>query len=140
MALGAALAILLVASCGFLASARPTDTPSFCHGLDCPKYTVLNSTKDYEVRSYPVSYWASTSIEAMNFSYATGVGKCSSCFGEMHLRVMLISSFCWFFFFFVPIHGTPVFLGFWGSPASRSAPSSWRSEWQTCCSFVALAH
>ena len=26
--------------------------PAFCKGLDCPKYTVLNTTATYEIREY----------------------------------------------------------------------------------------
>jgi len=42
--------------------------PAFCNGLDCPLFTVINTTADYEVRKYPVSYWTSTSFEARNLT------------------------------------------------------------------------
>ena len=32
-----------------------------CHGLECPKYKVLNSTSDYEIRRYSGYKWATTS-------------------------------------------------------------------------------
>lgn len=29
-----------------------SDSPSFCHGLDCPAFSVVEKTDDYELRSY----------------------------------------------------------------------------------------
>ncbi len=66
--------ISLVASCLALVHLSQAG-PSFCNGLDCPVFNVINSTKDYEVRHYPTSYWTSTTIEGRNFSYATGEGS-----------------------------------------------------------------
>lgn len=46
--LSAACALPLVA--GMMQSS--TERPSFCHGLDCPKFSVLEKTDDYELRAY----------------------------------------------------------------------------------------
>merc|ERR1712127_951283 len=35
--------------------------PAFCNKLDCPKYTVIEQNKDYELREYEVSNWVSIS-------------------------------------------------------------------------------
>ncbi|EFN55172.1 hypothetical protein CHLNCDRAFT_57955 [Chlorella variabilis] len=47
--------------------------PWFCHNLDCPKFTVVNTTDDYEVRYYEAGAWVSTDVEA--YAYALGVSK-----------------------------------------------------------------
>ena len=46
--------------------------PSFCHGLDCPIYTVVEETSDYEVRKYPACVFSFTHLDlyliAVSFS------------------------------------------------------------------------
>ncbi|GFO26520.1 heme-binding protein 2-like [Plakobranchus ocellatus] len=44
--------------------------PDFCNHLDCPDFTELNKTKDYEERAYRASRWVSTSVEGMDYSAA----------------------------------------------------------------------
>jgi len=59
--------------------------PSFCRSNDCPKFTILNTTEDFEVRKYEASRWASTTVQNLHdlnaamsagfrklFSYITG--------------------------------------------------------------------
>ena len=71
----ASVAVAVVAVLAVAASAAPVqDEPIFCHGLDCPKYTVLNSTKDYEVRQYAKSQWARTTVEIDNYTTAVDIG------------------------------------------------------------------
>ncbi|ESP03588.1 hypothetical protein LOTGIDRAFT_205030 [Lottia gigantea] len=36
-------------------------SPWFCKGLECPKFNLLNKTKDYEVRQYGSLTWVTTS-------------------------------------------------------------------------------
>lgn len=46
-------------------------TPAaFCNGLDCPKFTLEKKSKEYELRSYPGSAWASTIIVGMDYDKA----------------------------------------------------------------------
>lgn len=47
--------------------AAPTDPapPAICHGQDCPKFTMLNKTKDWELRRYAVTKWSATSAVGM---------------------------------------------------------------------------
>ena len=45
--------------------------PSFCNGLDCPKFQVLNSTEKYEARKYDVSKWVTTELSGVDYSSAT---------------------------------------------------------------------
>jgi len=40
--------------------------PAFCRKLDCPKFTLLNKTENFEVRKYEASRWASTSVENLH--------------------------------------------------------------------------
>eukprot|EP00954_Amorphochlora_amoebiformis_P014431 1129726-Amorphochlora_amoeboformis.AAC.1 len=55
--------------------------PSFCHGIDCPKYTVTgnfgNDSNTLEVRKYPTALWTSTDVKANNEDTAlmTGFGR-----------------------------------------------------------------
>ncbi|XP_070560428.1 heme-binding protein 2-like isoform X2 [Ptychodera flava] len=48
--------------------------PAFCNGLDCPKFTVLSKTKDYEERAYDASKWTSTLISGMDYQSAVSQG------------------------------------------------------------------
>jgi len=49
-----------------LDAVAPSDGADICHGLDCPKYTVLNSTQAWELRRYEASKWAATNATAMH--------------------------------------------------------------------------
>jgi len=48
--------------------------PKFCHGIDCPKYTVGIKTDKYEERHYESTKWASTIITGMDLDKATSTG------------------------------------------------------------------
>ena len=52
-AAGAMRAVLVTAALlAGVAAAAAAPKPWFCHGLDCPEYTVLETTDAYEVREY----------------------------------------------------------------------------------------
>lgn len=40
----------------------PQKAPWFCHGLDCPSYTVKKTTDDYELRAYHSGACAQTPV------------------------------------------------------------------------------
>lgn len=40
-----------------------------CNGLECPKYTVINTTKSYEIRHYPSFKWATASSHGKTLDY-----------------------------------------------------------------------
>merc|ERR1719229_1558725 len=44
--------------------------PKFCHDLKCPQYTVINSTKEYELREYAPSQWVTTNVKGMDYNEA----------------------------------------------------------------------
>ena len=46
------------------------DEPSFCDGLDCPKYTLIAVKKGYEIRKYEAAKWVGTTIASMSFTTA----------------------------------------------------------------------
>merc|ERR1712157_666978 len=48
--------------------------PSFCHGINCPYFTIEKSTEDYEIRNYPSSLWTSTDIQNINLDDAVSTG------------------------------------------------------------------
>lgn len=60
-----------VASASQLFQGVSDPAPWFCHNLDCPPYTVVETTDDYEVRKYEAGQWVSTDMEA--YSYVTAV-------------------------------------------------------------------
>jgi len=41
--------------------------PAFCNGIDCPKYTVISQTKDYEIREYEMSQWVSVNQKGISW-------------------------------------------------------------------------
>lgn len=43
----------------------PVGAPWFCHNLDCPEYTVVEATDDYEVRDYKAGGWESFAAAAV---------------------------------------------------------------------------
>jgi hypothetical protein len=51
-----------------------TKAPWFCHNLDCPRYTVLESTDDYELREYEAASWVSTDVSAYAYALAARTG------------------------------------------------------------------
>ncbi|CAH1790815.1 unnamed protein product [Owenia fusiformis] len=57
-----------------LAASAMADVPSFCNRLDCPKFKVLRTTDEYEVREYEESRWASTDVYDMDFNRARSIG------------------------------------------------------------------
>ncbi|XP_060576370.1 heme-binding protein 2-like [Ruditapes philippinarum] len=44
------------------------DEPAFCHKLDCPKFSVIETFKTYELRKYMPSMWVATNLTKMDFS------------------------------------------------------------------------
>ncbi|KAL4445812.1 hypothetical protein ABPG77_009011 [Micractinium sp. CCAP 211/92] len=51
----------------------PVGAPWFCHNLDCPKFDVVETTDDYEVREYEAGSWVSMDVEA--YAYALAINK-----------------------------------------------------------------
>lgn len=49
-------------------------SPWYCHGLDCPYFTVLEKGKDFEKRRYVGGTWASTTIETYLYAMAAPRG------------------------------------------------------------------
>ncbi|KAH3852294.1 heme-binding protein 2-like [Dreissena polymorpha] len=47
--------------------------PAFCNGMDCPEFTVVKSTKDYEIRDYVATDWVST--DQLNMEYKEAWSK-----------------------------------------------------------------
>ncbi|XP_046548673.1 heme-binding protein 2-like [Haliotis rubra] len=46
--------------------------PKFCHGLGCPRFTVLKSVKgEYEAREYSASQWVSTNSVGVDYAEAS---------------------------------------------------------------------
>jgi hypothetical protein len=60
--------VLLVAVLFAVISAY--EEPSFCHGLNCPKYTVLAKGNGYEKRRYMASKWISIKIPSTSYNKA----------------------------------------------------------------------
>lgn len=57
----------------FFCFAFSTPAPWFCHGIDCPPYTVVTTTPSYEVRAYPRSYWVSTTVSNISWKSASKI-------------------------------------------------------------------
>ncbi|KAK3730760.1 hypothetical protein RRG08_015677 [Elysia crispata] len=52
----------------------PTDNaPAFCNKLDCPVFTVVNKTEDYEERQYVASNWVTTNEQGVDYATASRV-------------------------------------------------------------------
>ena len=49
-------------------------SPSFCHGLDCPKYTVTGKIGEYEIRQYEPSKWVGTTITGTSYKQSADKG------------------------------------------------------------------
>merc|ERR1712228_344875 len=58
--------IVVIASAGTFFVASDWSPPAFCRGNDCPKFTILNKTENYEVRKYEPSRWASTTVQNLH--------------------------------------------------------------------------
>eukprot|EP01026_Neomeris_dumetosa_P000684 TRINITY_DN1016_c0_g1_i3.p2 TRINITY_DN1016_c0_g1~~TRINITY_DN1016_c0_g1_i3.p2 ORF type:complete len:243 (-),score=26.04 TRINITY_DN1016_c0_g1_i3:185-814(-) len=50
------------------------EKPWFCHGLDCPQYTVVSKNDSYELRSYPSLTWVSTIEKGLSYDQAETEG------------------------------------------------------------------
>lgn len=48
--------------------------PKFCHGLECPEFTTIQETEDYEERQYETSQWVSTEVMSMEYDSAVSQG------------------------------------------------------------------
>jgi len=53
--------------------------PWFCHGIDCPAYTVLNAKNEttaqlWEERLYPASFWTETYVSGLDYDKAMTTG------------------------------------------------------------------
>ena len=68
------LLLLVVVAVSVSTELESSSLPAFCNGLDCPRYTVLRSTPDYEVRQLDPSVWSSTTVESMDFTQASEEG------------------------------------------------------------------
>jgi hypothetical protein len=68
------LALLNLANGRFLRS--DDDAPWFCHGLDCPRYTVGRAWPDdqLELRAYDEGQWVSTNVTDMRYDSAIRLG------------------------------------------------------------------
>ncbi|RUS88203.1 hypothetical protein EGW08_004035 [Elysia chlorotica] len=55
----------LVASIAAATLPSTSTSHDICHGLQCPKFVVLNKTADWELRHYEATKWASANVTAM---------------------------------------------------------------------------
>ncbi|CAD7704789.1 unnamed protein product [Ostreobium quekettii] len=71
LALGVCLSVLLA-----LAASRQVngDSPWFCHGLDCPTYTVQETVDGVELRAYDAAAWVSTKVTGSSYAKAQITG------------------------------------------------------------------
>ncbi|VDI71821.1 Hypothetical predicted protein [Mytilus galloprovincialis] len=46
----------------------PQQKPTFCHDLDCPNFTTVQSFKDYELRKYDALKWVATNVTTMEYT------------------------------------------------------------------------
>lgn len=49
-------------------------SPPFCHGLDCPKYSVQDIGDGVELRQYESAVWVSTRVQGAKYGQATRTG------------------------------------------------------------------
>ncbi|XP_035693362.1 heme-binding protein 2-like isoform X1 [Branchiostoma floridae] len=70
------LVLTTLASLAVTSPVLPTQTwpPAFCNKLECPKYTTVKTTKDYEERQYDPAKWTSTTISGMSYDEASRTG------------------------------------------------------------------
>mmetsp|Transcript_8964 Transcript_8964/g.15360 ORF Transcript_8964/g.15360 Transcript_8964/m.15360 type:complete len:234 (+) Transcript_8964:226-927(+) len=57
-----------------LASEGENKAPWFCHGIDCPRYTIIDKKDEYELRAYDATKWASTTITGTQLQQAESMG------------------------------------------------------------------
>ena len=58
-----------------MANATADEAPWFSHGLDTPKFTVVDERDDYEVREYSASLWVGTEVATVSlWSKASEIG------------------------------------------------------------------
>eukprot|EP01121_Diplochlamys_sp_Union-15-3_P007494 TRINITY_DN1909_c0_g1_i2.p1 TRINITY_DN1909_c0_g1~~TRINITY_DN1909_c0_g1_i2.p1 ORF type:complete len:200 (+),score=32.62 TRINITY_DN1909_c0_g1_i2:83-682(+) len=63
-----AIALLL------LATSSAWTPPWFCHQIDCPVYTSISNTTNYEIRQYDAAKWTSTDLPDMTYEEAAEDG------------------------------------------------------------------
>lgn len=73
------LCLLLVAVVGFVTASRRRDVgdwtpPEFCRGLDCPKFEVVQSISELELRKYEPGKWITTNVSGKAWSDASSEG------------------------------------------------------------------
>ncbi|XP_066267359.1 heme-binding protein 2-like [Branchiostoma lanceolatum] len=70
------LSLFILTTVAGLVAASPARTwpPTFCHGQDCPRYSVVTSTADYEERLYEPAKWTSVTISGSEYSSAVSEG------------------------------------------------------------------
>ncbi|KAI8510415.1 Heme-binding protein 2 [Branchiostoma belcheri] len=70
------LVLTTLASLAVTSPVLPSQTwpPAFCNKLECPKYTMVKSTKDYEERIYEAAKWTSTVVSGMEYNPAVSEG------------------------------------------------------------------
>lgn len=51
------IATIAAASCVHASASASANAPAFCRDLDCPNFKVLETTDDYELRSYASAAW-----------------------------------------------------------------------------------
>lgn len=49
----------------------PQKLPRFCNGVQCPVFTLLNKTDEYEIRRYPATSWMSTNLKDVSYKKST---------------------------------------------------------------------
>ncbi|KNC78711.1 hypothetical protein SARC_08865 [Sphaeroforma arctica JP610] len=49
--------------------------PSFCNGIECPKYDVEKKGDGFEIRLYEPTLFATTEVKGMDMELATRTGK-----------------------------------------------------------------
>ena len=54
-----AVSFLVIVAIVATALAQPSSwsKPSYCSNLDCPVFSVVKKTNNYEIRDYPAAYW-----------------------------------------------------------------------------------
>ncbi|XP_078612516.1 heme-binding protein 2-like isoform X2 [Branchiostoma floridae x Branchiostoma japonicum] len=70
------LVLTTLASLAVTSPVLPTQTwpPAFCNKLECPKYSTVKTTKDYEERIYKAAKWTSTIVSGMEYNPAVSEG------------------------------------------------------------------
>ena len=63
-----------IVAAAFATSVVDADAPAFCHGLDCPAYTVVAEKTGYEVRLYNASKWVATTVLSNKWDIAGDAG------------------------------------------------------------------